>query len=528
MEIIPVNTQVNIRAEGLLTKMANRFYGPYTVIGQTEGGNYVLKNALNEEMKNSFPRQKLKIVETIETDGEINLEIDKVIDSKIENNQEFYLVKWKNSTDQDWLPITAFNSVDCISAYNKEKAFQSEILTRRADDTAKNNNSNTTISNKRKNIKVPLVLAKDQEKTINKPLITKRGRGRPRIHPLVSTIISSIIFIISFILKVNLVNSIEVKSDFIFCDTNDRTLIDINKSCRKEKSHEERIPISSKDGRIKALIDFDIEEKFYIFDHAKHLVSGKAYECSMTKTTITTYQNFFGYNSLSDLEETNLILTEQMCEQLVKTKMCNNEAMTCIDNNCRTDFKITKRYNWLETTKLEVINCFINERYLIADKLDDNIFGSLTCKPTDGACALQDSFVIWNTKEIIHRCPLYYVADTNVIREGNFLISNNDNMIFNIVERVVMKSCNNILFYKTNQNLFLTHDNESINLPFIENEASEINKLTLSEIDMHQYKNFESQRHMAYELCLVLENILKIAALHEDKFFKALAIKLII
>ena len=261
-KIIPVNTQVYIRAEGLLTKMANRFYGPYTVIGQTEGGNYVLKNALNEEMKNSFPRQKLKIVETIETDGEINLEIDKVIDSKIENNQEFYLVKWKNSTDQDWLPITAFNSVDCISAYNKEKAFQSEILTRRADDTAKNNNSNTTISNKRKNKKVPLELAKDQEKTINKPLITKRGRGRPRIHPLVSTIISSIIFIISFILKVNLVNSIEVKSDFIFCDTNDRTLIDINKSCRKEKSHEERIPISSKDGRIKALIDFDIEEKF--------------------------------------------------------------------------------------------------------------------------------------------------------------------------------------------------------------------------------------------------------------------------
>ena len=57
-KILP-GTQVFIKAEGLLTKMANRYYGPYTVVREADGGNYVLKNALDEEMKLSFPRQKL-------------------------------------------------------------------------------------------------------------------------------------------------------------------------------------------------------------------------------------------------------------------------------------------------------------------------------------------------------------------------------------------------------------------------------------------------------------------------------------
>ena len=130
-EKIRPGTQVFIKAEGLLTKMANRYYGPYTVVREADGGNYVLKNALDEEMKLSFPRQKLKIVEKIDEDNETNLEIDSVIDSKIENNEQYFLVKWKNSDEVDWLPLSSFNSTDCISEYNRRKSQESEDLTRK-------------------------------------------------------------------------------------------------------------------------------------------------------------------------------------------------------------------------------------------------------------------------------------------------------------------------------------------------------------------------------------------------------------
>ena len=55
-------TTVYIKSEGLLTKMANRYYGPFIIKRSTEGGNYILTNPLNEELKNSYSRQKLKVV----------------------------------------------------------------------------------------------------------------------------------------------------------------------------------------------------------------------------------------------------------------------------------------------------------------------------------------------------------------------------------------------------------------------------------------------------------------------------------
>ena len=172
---------------------------------------------------------------------------------------------------------------------------------------------------------------------------------------------------------------------------------------------------------------------------------------------------------------------------------------------------------WLEQKKFEVINCQIIERYIVADSLDDFLFGSLKCSPTDGACALPNSFIIWNRQDLIYRCPLYYVTSTTVMKKDNFLISEKDNYIFNIVEKVNFKNCQNITFFKS-KGLFLTHDDKAITLPTIDNEIVDVNKLALAENDMKYYTSFESQRHLAFEVCLTLENIIKVASLSEDKF----------
>ena len=68
------------------------------------GGNYILENALGEVLTETFPRQKLKIVADTQKEDETTFEKEKIIDSKIENGDEMYLVKFKNSTEPDaWL-----------------------------------------------------------------------------------------------------------------------------------------------------------------------------------------------------------------------------------------------------------------------------------------------------------------------------------------------------------------------------------------------------------------------------------------
>ncbi|RNA06694.1 hypothetical protein BpHYR1_012674 [Brachionus plicatilis] len=60
-ERIPISSTVFIKCEGLLTKLEPRFKAPYKVNDYTKRGNYILSNSLGEVLKDSFPRQKLKI-----------------------------------------------------------------------------------------------------------------------------------------------------------------------------------------------------------------------------------------------------------------------------------------------------------------------------------------------------------------------------------------------------------------------------------------------------------------------------------
>ena len=75
--------------------------GPNYICGLVENSQ-LLKISLNEELENSFSRQKLKVVSNSNNnENEIILEIYKIIDSKIENGELLFLTKWKNSTEMD-------------------------------------------------------------------------------------------------------------------------------------------------------------------------------------------------------------------------------------------------------------------------------------------------------------------------------------------------------------------------------------------------------------------------------------------
>jgi hypothetical protein len=242
----------------------------------------------------------------------------------------------------------------------------------------------------------------------------------------------------------------------------------------------------------------------------------------MTKTSASTYQNFFGQNRIENFEEIDLILTEQVCRQMAETKMCGDHPLFCENGIRKSNVKLEKSFSYLEHRKFEVINCLLEERFITADFKDERLFGSLTCKAFDGSCALSSSFIVWDPKAA-DRYSLTYITSTNTTKvEGNFLVSDDDNYIFNIIDRLKVQTCGNIEFYKTNQDLFITLDENALNLPKPQDDFIDINKIKLAEEDMLNYKNYESQRHLAYEICITLKNMLRIASLKENKFFSIL------
>ena len=74
----------------------------------------------------------------------------------------------------------------------------------------------------------------------------------------------------------------------------------------------------------------------------------------MAKTIATTYMNFIGQNSLDNLEELDLKISREMCENMIKEKTCLDNMMTCIDGVCKTNLKLEKKFLYLQHRTFEV------------------------------------------------------------------------------------------------------------------------------------------------------------------------------
>ena len=83
-------------------------------------------------------------------------------------------------------------------------------------------------------------------------------------------------FFLIIICKISFTLSISTQDYFTFCDPNSRTLIVISSSCKKANSFNNLFEMNTNLGK----------SKIHIFDQAKHLISGVAHECSITKTSV--------------------------------------------------------------------------------------------------------------------------------------------------------------------------------------------------------------------------------------------------
>ncbi|RMZ97548.1 hypothetical protein BpHYR1_053472, partial [Brachionus plicatilis] len=124
-ERIDIGKTVFLKCEGLLNKLEPRFKGPYKVSGHTKRGNYIIKNALNETLKDSYPRHKIKLVEDDSSLPVESAEMERIQKHKIIDNDTLYLVKWKNLplSESSWIPEKYFNNLKQINDYKSGLQF---------------------------------------------------------------------------------------------------------------------------------------------------------------------------------------------------------------------------------------------------------------------------------------------------------------------------------------------------------------------------------------------------------------------
>ena len=121
-------------------KLLDKYYGPYPIIGQAGSLSFILKlpdnmraihpvyhvSMLEPALPNTIPNRVQEPPPPIEVEGEVEYEIEAILDSKIDKRRRcslLYLVKWSGyeGTDEEtsWLPASELdNASEAVSDFH--------------------------------------------------------------------------------------------------------------------------------------------------------------------------------------------------------------------------------------------------------------------------------------------------------------------------------------------------------------------------------------------------------------------------
>lgn len=126
---IPVSAMVMLKDPTRSTKHDPYWIGPFRVLKQKRGGNYVLQNPDHSLYHREPPRHHLKVI-----DGKVDLSdifyVERILDSKGPVSKKKYLIKWLNypSSHNTWEPYE--NLIGCeklLEEFNSSQASAQEI-----------------------------------------------------------------------------------------------------------------------------------------------------------------------------------------------------------------------------------------------------------------------------------------------------------------------------------------------------------------------------------------------------------------
>ena len=92
---------------------------------KTRGGTYELMDSDQRLLARNYAPQQLAVISQDIRALELINEIDRVLDHRVRDNQEEYLVSWKGYGEQTWVPYKDFQDVAIVRRYhdNQRKEF---------------------------------------------------------------------------------------------------------------------------------------------------------------------------------------------------------------------------------------------------------------------------------------------------------------------------------------------------------------------------------------------------------------------
>ena len=316
-------------------------------------------------------------------------------------------------------------------------------------------------------------------------------------------------------LNVNAILAITIRDNFKYCNINNKNMgiLDTNINCdifnRQIKGYSNR----TKDA--------------FILTRLHNVVDGEGFECEMKKFTKFTEKTLFFYEHTDGMIE-NIKLNKLECENMVRSKKCNDYSMSCTGKKCSFTGVPIVEYTWLQRKQFVNYSCVITPTYISTPNLPDFLFGK-NCLAIQGYCELEHNIIIWNPSEIIHKCPFIKsnVTKLTELYSNNTLIGyiNYDfNWLFNIEYNTLGCECGiNKALIKTLEGAYLyLRSTPNDDLPCVSERKSSLDLVTeliLAENDFNKLQNFNERAKISQETCYTVRGWLEVYKFFDNRLF---------
>ena len=118
--------------DGILTALAPRWIGPYTILDHDERGNYLLVDSLGVGLQQKIPLEKLLIVDKSQQQDNV-VEVKEILKDRTIENKIEYFVEWKDGT-KSWVKEDSFQTVEKVNDYWKGKDKKDEVKRRKREE----------------------------------------------------------------------------------------------------------------------------------------------------------------------------------------------------------------------------------------------------------------------------------------------------------------------------------------------------------------------------------------------------------
>ena len=464
-EPFKIGDLVTVKSMKIQGKMMPKFNGLFRIESITSHGNYRLTNEKGELLKQSFLHSRLKNVpKDIELEEEEHMEVEKIIAHRSRNNQLQYLTLWKDTQEQSWEPEYNFDTTEVIDEY----------------------------------------WAKQPDKL--KPQVQSVLLSISKAFKLLTLCIGLNPLLFFLLFCVTMCASFEVSDTFKLCDISSPEVWNFQGSCEQS-----------------TMFNIKSNDFYHILAKRNNEFDGWATECSKKIIKVHAYRTFL-FSDFFTKNEAVVTMTPEECELMRITKKCDNVPMNCSGDFCESTQEPKIDFAWLQDNIQTWSECQMMRRRVVAHNATSKILINQrtysSCEPVDQYCQLYKSILIW-PKSLIENCPYSIVKKINLDLFENILVSDMENKLFQITDRINI--CNNVSALVTAEGFYLTNDSRAFQLFDLANiDVKIIDGLLLTEMDYNKKQQLEtilrSYQATNMKFCQLYKSYLNLYSKLDDEF----------